>query len=60
MKIITVMGEINGYGLKDTKEYKVNDTVGLENVNPVLVLHGSTFLANFQHDWNNPQDTKPQ
>jgi hypothetical protein len=48
--------ELDRRGLKDGRGYRVNDTVGLENVGRVLV----PFLRNFRHDWNNPQDTKPR
>lgn len=52
--------EINRHGLKDRREYRVNDTTGLENVGPVQAPQSSNFLANFRHDWKNLQNTKPQ
>jgi hypothetical protein len=50
--------EIYRHGLKDRRGYRVNGTKGLENVGPVLVLNSGTFLVNFRHDWNNPQNTE--
>jgi hypothetical protein len=33
-------------GAKDGRGHRVDDTTGLENVDPVLVQNSSTFLAN--------------
>jgi hypothetical protein len=49
---------MNRCGLKDRRGYRVNDTMGLENIDFILALDINTFLANFQHDWNNPKNTK--
>jgi hypothetical protein len=47
--------EVNSYGLKDGRGYRVCDTMGLENVDIVL----APFLQTSDIDWINQQNTKP-